>query len=68
MGNSDLIIIINGEKVIKVLGSEYDGNGYDEAIKIAIERFNKYMEELKLHADFPEHLEDLVRKIEVFRL
>jgi len=68
MGNPDLIIIINGYKVIEVLGSEYDGNLYDMAIKIAIGRFRAYIDKLLDEADKPEEIDTIVRKIEVYEI
>ena len=68
MDNPDLIIIINGEKVIKILGSEYNANYYDNAIKKAIDKYRKYIFKLKEIADLPEEIDNCIRKIEVYEL
>ena len=66
MGNADLIIIINGYKVFEIMGTEYEGNGYDEVIKMVIEKFNQHINEMKELADKPEEIDEVVKKIEVF--
>ncbi|HEC64640.1 hypothetical protein LCGC14_0615330 [marine sediment metagenome] len=66
MGNADLIIIINGVKVIKILGTEYSGDGYDNAIKKAIEKYREYIINLTESAEFPKEIDSYIRKIEVY--
>ncbi|MFA4871343.1 MAG: hypothetical protein WC623_24305 [Pedobacter sp.] len=68
MGNPDLAIIINGDKAILVLGKDYHGKWYNMAIEIAMGRYQKYVDELKKIADFPEQIDDCIRKIEVFEV
>lgn len=68
MGNPDLIIIINGIKVIKINGNEYSGYFYDEAIKLAIERHRQDIKDILKIADFPEQIDDTIKKIEVFEI
>ena len=64
MGNPDLIIIINKEKVIEILGKDYDIRA--DAIRMAMNKFAIYIYKLKKIAAYPEEINDEIFKIEVY--
>lgn len=66
MGNPDLIVIINSEKIIKIKGTEYAGTWTDAAIALAVCRYRKYIIELKKSVPKPEEIDGEVKKIEIF--
>jgi len=65
MGNCDLAIIINDWAYI-LSGKEY--NNVDEAIGIAIAKYEHYIETLKQQAEKPEEIESDIRKIQVYEI
>jgi len=70
MGNPDLVVIINGKETILIKGTEYTGFGaeFDEVFLVAIVRHREYIKKLKSIADFPDQIDDRIRKIEIFEI
>ena len=64
MGNADLVIIFNDEKVVIVTGKEYESR--TEAIKLAIEKWEEYVREMEDVADFPEELDFEIKNIKIY--
>lgn len=70
MGNPDIVIIINdGEYTFVIKGTEYDGHWRDKVFGVAIEKYNKWADEIKKFADKPEELQEFfVKKIETYEI
>lgn len=70
MGNPDLVIIINGGEFSFIIkGTEYEGHWRDEVYQIAIDKYNKWANEIITAADKPEELPIFyVRSIETFKI
>ena len=64
MGNEDLIIVINNEVVIIILGKDYDNR--NDAIKMAIDKWVKQQEHTKKICDFPEEINNEVQSVKVY--
>jgi len=67
MGNPNLVAVINGKYAFVISGDEYYQSGWTP-INLAIDKFLKYIINLKARADFPEEINQEINSIHFFDL